>query len=296
MMENTENIYVIGTETGSEPIRLVVQDQLVTKAMGGIFSKRYTPQPNASILDLACGPGGWSIEVAFQLPNAEVIGVDLSKTMIGYARSQADVQQLSNISFEVMDIKRPLDFPDESFDLINARFLLALMAPADWPRLWHECFRLLRPGGVLRWTEGDIPQTTSAATQKFYRLLAEGLYKANQSCSIDGYSIGIIPVMAKFLAEARYQDIQQEPHVINTSARAALHESAKSDTTLLVSLIQPFLLKQRVASQEELNLLSQEILADWSDNTQFYSISFLLTVLGTKPYPEKYAASSSAIC
>ena len=47
------------------------------------------------------------------------------------------------------DATERLDFPDASFDLVNARLVNAFLSRQDWPRLIQEGFRLLRPGGIL---------------------------------------------------------------------------------------------------------------------------------------------------
>ncbi len=51
-----------------------------------------------------------------------------------------------------MNALKPLAFEDASFDLINMRFIAAFMHQEMWPKLFLECRRLLRPGGMLRIT------------------------------------------------------------------------------------------------------------------------------------------------
>jgi ubiquinone/menaquinone biosynthesis C-methylase UbiE len=60
---------------------------LITKGMGGLFSERSDLSGVHRILDAACGPGGWALEVAFTYPEIEVVGFDISRAMIDYARS-----------------------------------------------------------------------------------------------------------------------------------------------------------------------------------------------------------------
>src|SRR5262249_15001579 len=148
-----ENTYAVDAESAAEMARLMRQDHLITKGMGGIFPEKIDLSGVQRILDLACGPGGWVLETAFAYTDIDVIGVDISERMITYANAQANVQQLSNASFRVMNILQPLDFPDSSFDLINARLISGFMRPAWWSGLMRECLRILRPGGILRFTE-----------------------------------------------------------------------------------------------------------------------------------------------
>jgi len=61
---------------------------------------------------------------------------------------------LNNASFLVMNLLKPLDFPDSSFDLVNARFINFLPAGA-WSRLLQEFRRIARPDGIIRLTESE---------------------------------------------------------------------------------------------------------------------------------------------
>ncbi|GCE20642.1 hypothetical protein KDK_44420 [Dictyobacter kobayashii] len=114
------------------------------------------------MLDIACGPGGWALDLAFARPDMEVIGIDISQTMITYATASANSQDLRNISFDVMDTTQRLDFPDHSFDLVNGRLLSSFLRKDAWVGLFQECKRILRPGGVLRITETDNGGITAA--------------------------------------------------------------------------------------------------------------------------------------
>src|SRR5215472_12847803 len=132
------NTYAIDSESGAEMARLIDQDLLVTAAMGGLLPQQSNGQALSSILDVACGPGGWALEVAFTYPEIEVKGLDISKAMIAYARMRAQVQNRTNASFEVMDATVPLEFPDGSFDFVNARFLIGFMLPGFWQPFLQE--------------------------------------------------------------------------------------------------------------------------------------------------------------
>jgi ubiquinone/menaquinone biosynthesis C-methylase UbiE len=116
-----------------------------------------------NILDIACGPGGWVLDLAFEYPKTKVVGIDISSTMVEYARVQAWTQGLENASFTVLNALQPLAFPDHPFDLVNARSLVGFMPDKAWPVLLQECTRVTRPGGVIRMTEFDEPGTTNSA-------------------------------------------------------------------------------------------------------------------------------------
>ncbi|HLZ64458.1 MAG TPA: class I SAM-dependent methyltransferase, partial [Ktedonosporobacter sp.] len=141
--------YFIDQENAAEMARLLAQDRLLTQGMGGLLAERPNLVSIQSVLDLACGPGGWALDLAREYPQIEVYGVDISQRMIAYAQALAQSQGRRNAHFFIMDVTQPLDFPDASFDLINVRFMLGFLRASRWPDLFQECQRLLRPGGTF---------------------------------------------------------------------------------------------------------------------------------------------------
>ena len=153
--ENTENTYIIDAESGAEMARLINQDHCMNEAMKGLFPASVDLDTVVDVLDVACGPGGWVEEVAFLYPHLKVVGIDISRSMIEFAKQRAEVQFLDNTSFEVMDARQPLAFPDGAFDVVNARFMAAFLPRREWPGLIKEFTRLTRPGGTIVLTEVD---------------------------------------------------------------------------------------------------------------------------------------------
>src|SRR5438876_3260295 len=161
---SSESTYIFNVEQADELARLIQQGQALTRAAGGPLSSidAATMEECCDVLDLGCGPGDWALDVAFAHTDIDVTGVDISKLMIDYASSRAETQLLNNVSFRLMDITKPFAFADASFDLINARFLVAVLYRDAWVPFLQECMRVLRPGGVLRLTEPiDLGLTSS---------------------------------------------------------------------------------------------------------------------------------------
>lgn len=52
-----------------------------------------------------------------------------------------------NVTFEVDDIEQVWHHKDNSFDMVHIRQLCGLVS--DWPKLYKQAFRILKPGGVL---------------------------------------------------------------------------------------------------------------------------------------------------
>jgi ubiquinone/menaquinone biosynthesis C-methylase UbiE len=278
------NTYVLDAEGAAEMVRLTKQDHLVTKYMGGLLPPQAKLEEIHSILDVACGPGGWALEVAFEHPDIQVMGIDISSTLIDYANARAKTQELEdNVAFEVMDAAKPLDFPDASFDFVNARFLIGFMGTTSWSNFIQECVRITRPGGLLRLIEcEDMGTTTSPAFEKLWGKCARAFRLAGRSFSPEGRNFNITPMLVRFMRDAGYQNIQTIPHVIDFSAGAEAHMGMFEDWTAGLKLLQPFLLKMKVATQEEADELYQMALAEMLEDG-FSALWYFLSVIGERP-------------
>jgi len=274
--------YVVDAENAADMARLMHQDRLFTKNMGGLFSEHFDLSNIHNILDIACGPGGWVIDVAHTYPEINVVGIDISRLTIEYARAQAKVQWLVNASFQVMDATKALDFADNSFDIVNARLLAAFMPSATWPRLVGECLRITRPGGIIRLTECEMCITNSFGFEKLNGMSTRALQLAGQSFSPDGRNLGITPMLGHFLHDAGCINIQKKAHVIDFSAGTEAHLSQYQNTMVFFKLLQPFLIKMGITTQAEVDGLYQRALDEMMSD-DFCGVWFYLTVWGEVP-------------
>src|SRR6266568_8171086 len=277
-----ENVYFNDPESGAEMARLLSQDRLITRGMGGLFSERSDLSGIHRILDVACGPGGWALEVAFIYSEPEEVGLDVSRAMIDYARAQARIQGLDNAEFVVMDIQKPLDFFNESFDLVNARFINFLPAAA-WPKLMQEFKRITRPGGTIRLTESEWwYYTNSPALENLNALIISALKLQGGSFSQSGRFTGVLPMLGGFLREIGCVNITYVPHVIDYSAGTEAYEGFRHDAAVVFKLFQPFIARMGVATQEEVDQLYEQMKFEMMKD-DFRGLMLPLTVWGEKP-------------
>src|SRR6266700_4750395 len=138
-----------------ERLRVTIQDQMITASMGGIVPEQEDPSIFTSVLDVACGTGGWLIEAAKTYPTmTKLVGVDISTSMIDYARSSAEREQVADrVTFLVMDTLGMLEYPKNSFDLVNLRFGISWLRTWDWAKLLAELQRVSMKRGIIRITE-----------------------------------------------------------------------------------------------------------------------------------------------
>jgi len=283
-VKNTPSNF-LNMDSGAEIARQMDQDLLITRAMGGLFAEHPDLTQVQQVLDVCSGPGGWALELAFMYPHLEVIGIDKSRNMVDYARAQARVQHLENAFFQIMDITEPLQFPDDCFDIVNARFISSFLSVDDWPRVACELTRVVKPGGIVRLTEFDEPGVSnSPAHEKMKQLYGLALKRSNQSFYPlqENPHRGITPMLEKFLRDAGCLYICEQAHVVNYSSgkRAAIgnYENLK----VVYKLGQPFLIAADVATQEELDKLYEQMLLEMLSE-DFRALWYFLSAWGYKP-------------
>ena len=179
--ENPNTYFVQKSLDIIEQERLLAQDRITTSQTGGIFPEQENLSSIQRVLDIGCGPGGWIFQAAHQYPTMSFVGIDISKKMIQYAQQEAIQNHLTErTDFHVMDALRMLEFPDQSFDLVNLRFGVSFLRTWDWPKIVSEMLRVATfPHGILRISESDIGGVSSSrALDEYQALIVKAFYKA----------------------------------------------------------------------------------------------------------------------
>lgn len=257
-----KSTYVIDPESGAETARLMFQDNLLTQQLGGLFPVDMMRANTKQVLDLACGPGGWVLNVAYTYPTAEVYGVDISQAFVRYASAQAQARRLDNAYFQVMDVLKPLDFDDESFDVVNARLLFGFMSTKAWPGLLKECLRILRPGGMICLTECEVGITNGPISEQLSHMFLQAMQRAGMIFSPDARHVGITPMLGGLLRDAGFVDIRQKAETIDYSAGSPIHDAFCENIMVGSKLAQPFMIKMGVTTREEVERLYEQCLEE----------------------------------
>ena len=128
----------------------------------------------AKILDMGCGYGGQTANYLAAFPDAETHGVDLGAGLLRYAHLRAEALEMS-IHFRQACASQT-QFPDGEFDLIVSNILLHELPGQMLASVMRECFRLLKPGGLV--VHQDVP-TQKADTPAFDQWLSNWQVKHN---------------------------------------------------------------------------------------------------------------------
>ena len=110
-----------------------------------------------SLLDVGCGPGTITCDLAGVVAPGRVVGVDAAAEVVDLARHEATARGVDNVAFEVADLFA-LPYADDTFDVVHAHQVLQHVA--DPVAALVEMRRVCRPGGLVAARDGDYPAFT----------------------------------------------------------------------------------------------------------------------------------------
>src|SRR5215469_2863752 len=137
---------------------------------GGVFSKgrdaaiQATNKIGGRVLEVGVGTG---ISLPLYSPNVRIFGTDISEAMLNKAKQRVAEGHLKNIEgLAVMDAEK-LEFPDNSFDVVMAQYVVTAVPNPEVAL--DEFARVVRPGGEL------IILTRVSADAGMRRFIEQGL-------------------------------------------------------------------------------------------------------------------------
>jgi ubiquinone/menaquinone biosynthesis C-methylase UbiE len=274
--------YVADAETAQEMVRLLEQDMLLTQAVSGLLPPDIDPAAVHDVLDIGCGPGGWVLDVGKAFPHIHVTGIDSSELMIDYAANRAIVERKANAHFQVMNF-RQLDFPDASFDLVNARFIQWFIPADQHQRIASEWFRVVRPGGTIRFIENELPVFTNCpslelSTTKFLT----ALNRLGKTISPGGRQSGNTLMLRPLLHSLGCQDIQETAQMVNFSFGTPYYEAFTQDILHSMATMIPIILATKTMSKRALSMLQEQTREDIR-RADFLGLTFFVSACGRKP-------------
>ncbi|SDP37861.1 Methyltransferase domain-containing protein [Actinopolyspora xinjiangensis] len=109
-------------------------------------------RPGQHVLDVGCGPGTITVDLAERVAPGRVVGVDPGEPVLAQARAAAATASVHNVEFRRGDVWN-LGFDDDTFDVVHAhQVLLHLTDPVAALR---EMLRVVRPEGVVAVRDTD---------------------------------------------------------------------------------------------------------------------------------------------
>jgi ubiquinone/menaquinone biosynthesis C-methylase UbiE len=109
-------------------------------------------RPQDRVLDLGCGPGSITLDLASRLASGWVTGLDRAPAAVEAARQAAENQAATRVGFVVGDVY-DLPWPDDAWDVVHAHQVLQHLG--DPVRALRSMARVCRPGGLVAARDAD---------------------------------------------------------------------------------------------------------------------------------------------
>ena len=123
-------------------------------------------RPGDRILEIGCGCG--DVLAKLSALGCDCVGVEASLNMVKEGTSRSGVKIVSGTA-------KPLDFPDDWFDLVFSQQLVEHLHPDDVPEHFAEAFRVLRPGSIFA-VETPNRRTGPQDISRGFTPIAQGLH------------------------------------------------------------------------------------------------------------------------
>ncbi len=171
-------------------------------------------QPSPAVLDVACGTGRFTVQLAKALPRARIYGVDLSPFYAARAREQLAAARVKDASV-LTENAETLPFGDASFDAVTCVFLFHELPRDARRRVLGEIRRVLKPGGVVSICD-SAQLCDSPSLEFFFDSFAEAYHEPYYK----GY---VRDSLEAALTECGFADVHGEAHLVSkvVSAHAA---------------------------------------------------------------------------
>lgn len=109
-------------------------------------------EPHMRILDVGCGPGTISADLADRVPQGHVTGIDTEPGVLAQALELTRARGRNNLRFTTGDVYA-LDYPSAAFDVVHAHQVLQHLS--DPVAALREMRRVCKPGGLIAARDGD---------------------------------------------------------------------------------------------------------------------------------------------
>lgn len=264
--------YVLGTHD-AELLRLGLQHRLWS-AQTFAFWERAAIGPGKTVLDLGCGPGYTSLDLAgLVAPGGRVLALDAAERFIDHLKQRQAALGVMNIEAHVMDAQT-LELSPTSVDIAYCRWVLCFVP--DPERVVEGIARVLRPGGILAVQEYANYATQSLAPESaaFQRVVEAIIKSWRQRGGDPDIGLRLPSMMAK--------------HGFGVESIQPLHRIARSGsplwlwpTAFLRSFV-PTLVAGGFLRDEEHQAFERDWSAHSNDETAFYWAPPVMEIIARK--------------
>ena len=272
----------------------VVEDENITKQEVSMFTQILKFDRNATILDLACGQGRHTLELA-KRGYTNLFGLDRSRYLIKRAKKIADKERLS-VNFKEGDARK-LPYPTDTFDfvLILGNSFGYFENLEDDTKILKEVFRVLKPNGLFLIDVADgaylkdnySPRSWEWIDEKHFvcreRVLASDNERLISREVITQIEKGVI--VDQFYAERLYTKESLTEQLLKAKFKEVIfHGSIKTDSQR----------NQDLGMMERRLIVTSQVMKEWTPREVVNKeLKNVVVLLGDANFPDKVKPNST---
>src|SRR5579859_5913066 len=199
----------------AEATSLQYEHRLFLREMGALIPGTIPLAEIKTVLDVACGPGSWTIDLAKAYPAMHVTGVDKKAEMVEIARRDAAIIRVANVSFTIGNIQEQLPFADASFDFVHVQMEREAVGLKEMPYALRELLRVLRPGGWINLLNFEPGPVSSPSMDILIALVNQAFVQAGRGVYPDRLTFTIAVQYTRFLFQADCVDVRYTLHPVD---------------------------------------------------------------------------------
>ncbi len=278
-----QNTPPFSSATSVEALRLQFQHRVFFREIGTLIPDTLPITEIKTVLDIPCGLGTWSIDLARAYSRMDITGIDGNPEMIRFAIEDAQTVGVSNVSFQVGNMLTTLPCLDAFLDFVYIQMGNRVVPPQMWPSVFRELFRVLRPGRWINVVDFEPGPTSSPSLDIFLTLVSKALVMSGRSISPDGLAFTSAVLYPRFLSQAGCVDVTYRLYPVNLGGWNNPTGRAYIIATLADgNNIAPLLVQMGLISQPDVDNLLQKIRQE-VQQIDFCGVGMLISALGRKP-------------
>ena len=222
---NAEQIEYWNRQAGPKWVSANAQLDDMLEPFGRAARERAKLAPGERVLDVGCGVGQTTLELARQVgPSGSVLGVDISTPMLERAQERARAAGLRNVRFENADAQTHA-FTPNSVDVVFSRF--GVMFFVDPIAAFTNLARALRPGGRVSFVCWQAMLENAWMRESLTAVLKHVPPPAPADPHAPGpFAFADAARVRGILERAGLRDVRHQPLTGNLSLGASLDEAA----------------------------------------------------------------------